>query len=77
MAKRNLIKPARNSFVGSVSGLSLYSKKDVCPFDHVECKRVCVCVSWKYVSAFRLFYPRWTMGLCDRFVFHVKELEVV
>jgi hypothetical protein len=56
-----------------VSGLSLYSEKDVCPFDHVECKRVCVCVSWKYVSAFRLFYPMWTMGLCDRFVFDVKE----
>jgi hypothetical protein len=73
MAKGNLIKPVRNSFVGSVSGLSLYSEMDVCPFDHVECKRVCVCVSWKYVSAFRLFRPMWTMGLCDRFVFDVKE----
>ena len=73
MAKGNLIKPTRNSFVGSVEGLSLYSEKDVCPFDHAECKHVCVCVSWKYVSAFRLFLPRWTMGLCDRFVFHVKE----
>ena len=73
MAKGKLIKPVRNSFVGSVSGLSLYSEKDVCPSDHVECKRVCVCVSWKYVSAFRLFRPMWTMGLCDRFVFDVKE----
>jgi hypothetical protein len=74
MAKGNLIKPVRNSFVGSVSGLSLYSEKDVCPFDHQVCKRVCICVSWKYVGAFRLFYPMWTMGLCDRFVFRSVEV---
>jgi hypothetical protein len=67
-----LSKRVRNSFVGSTCGLSMYSEKDVCPFDHAECKRVCVCVSWVYVGAFRLFRPVWTMGLCDRFVFHVK-----
>ena len=71
MAKAKLIKPVRNSFVGSVEGLSLYSVKDVCPFDHLVCKHVCVCVSW-YVDVYGFRHPIWTRFLCERFAFHVE-----